>query len=473
MDTPATSRPRWTSQTRLRARLARSSEAVNRSSSMAAKTAIQHYPDLAGHFRSDGDSIVIPLLYQGTSTGAIYLNFAGRSTYGPEDREFLRSIGAQCGSALERSILIERTNVMAAEEQARAAELGTVLEAIGDGVLVGDAAGRVILANKAVERLLGTMPKNMGDLPERVDDAPSQPGAGNGYLARSPIRYRGWLEVVRFPVVAAATSSDVILIRDVTRLVEADMQRDAFLGVLSHELRTPVTSILVAVDLLRRGDGTARGRRLELLSDIDAESARLRNIVEDLLVLTRSERGALDVTGEPVLVHRLVRRCPGPGSRGVTGDRDRPRRRRRPAARWKPSRRTSSRSSETWYRTPSSTDWPEESRSKSRFGLVVKRSRRGSSTGASGLARARPIASSRSSTGTPRPYEARPAPASACTSAGYSPKRWAARRGLDRVREAAPNSASPCRFPARTSGRRGASSIEARSGVGSGSVRPL
>ncbi len=267
---------------------------------------IARYPSFAASFKSEADSIVIPLLYQGTATGALYLNFSGPSGYGPEDRDFLRSIGAQCGSALERAILIERTNVMAAEEQARAAELSTVLDAIGDGVLVGDSMGEVILTNAAAERLLGRTPRTLADLPPRADDAPGHAGAANRYLVRSPLHNRGWLEVVRFPVTATAASSDVVLIRDVTRLVEADLQRDAFLGVLSHELRTPVTSILVAVDLLRRGNGTAGGRRMELLADIDAESARLRNIVEDLLVLTRSERGALDVAGEPVLVHRLV-----------------------------------------------------------------------------------------------------------------------------------------------------------------------
>jgi signal transduction histidine kinase len=43
------------------------------------------------------------------------------------------------------------------------------------------------------------------------------------------------------------------------------------------------------------------------VADIDADATRLNRIVADLLVLTRSERGALDTSGEPVLVHRVVR----------------------------------------------------------------------------------------------------------------------------------------------------------------------
>jgi signal transduction histidine kinase len=250
--------------------------------------------------------MVLPLLYQDDATGAIYLNFDGRSGYGPEDSDYLRSIGAQCGSALARAILIENADTMAATEQARAAELGTVLEAIGDGLLVGGADGRVILANPAVGRLLGRVPARLADLPIRAEDASIESAGDGRFLARSPIRSRGWLEIARFPVVATGPSSDVVLIRDVTAAVEADLQRDAFLGVLSHELRTPITTIMGGVALLQRSGLAADEQSRGLLDDIDAESTRLHRIVEDLLVLTRSERGALDIRGEPVLLHRVV-----------------------------------------------------------------------------------------------------------------------------------------------------------------------
>ena len=264
------------------------------------------YPAVADQFAIDGDSMVLPLLYEGDATGAIYLNFEGRSGYGPDDRDYLRSIGVQCGSALARAILIERADAMVTTEQARAGELETVLEAIGDGLLVGNVDGRIILANPAVERLLGSVPAHLSDLPDRAEDALGEPGNETRFLARSPVQAKGWLEIARFPVVAKGRSSDVVLIRDVTAAVEADLQRDAFLGVLSHELRTPITTIMGGVALLQRLELTLDERSRGLLDDIDAESTRLHRIVEDLLVLTRSERGALDIRGEPVLLHRVV-----------------------------------------------------------------------------------------------------------------------------------------------------------------------
>lgn len=97
------------------------------------------------------------------------------------------------------------------------------------------------------------------------------------------------------------------------QLVEAERQanewREAFIAVLSHELRTPITTILGASAVLTRpGDPGQNERREELLDDIAGEAARLERIVSDLVVLSQSERGALELTGEPVGLQRIVAR---------------------------------------------------------------------------------------------------------------------------------------------------------------------
>jgi PAS domain S-box-containing protein len=85
--------------------------------------------------------------------------------------------------------------------------------------------------------------------------------------------------------------------------------RDAFIDVISHELRTPITTILGITQILARPgrteDATARGA---LLDDVRAESERLHRLVEDLLVLSRVERGALVVDAEPLEPRRLIER---------------------------------------------------------------------------------------------------------------------------------------------------------------------
>lgn len=93
---------------------------------------------------------------------------------------------------------------------------------------------------------------------------------------------------------------------DITSRIEADHARDAFLGVLSHELRTPITSIYAGAELLARRITDESTR--ELATGVADEANRLHRLVENLLVLSRVERGADLSRDDPVLLHHLARR---------------------------------------------------------------------------------------------------------------------------------------------------------------------
>lgn len=85
--------------------------------------------------------------------------------------------------------------------------------------------------------------------------------------------------------------------------------REAFIDVISHELRTPVTTILGATQILARSEQVRAATVHEtLLDDVQLEAERLHRLVEDLLVLTRAERGRLVVDAEPLAVERLLER---------------------------------------------------------------------------------------------------------------------------------------------------------------------
>ncbi len=85
--------------------------------------------------------------------------------------------------------------------------------------------------------------------------------------------------------------------------------REAFIDVISHELRTPITTILGLTQILARpGRADDAASRASLLEDVRAESERLHRLVEDLLVLSRAERGRLVVDAEPLQPRRLIER---------------------------------------------------------------------------------------------------------------------------------------------------------------------
>ena len=139
--------------------------------------------------------------------------------------------------------------------------------------------------------------------------------------------------------------------------------REAFIDVISHELRTPITTILGLTQILARpGRTDDAASRMALLEDVRAESERLHRLVEDLLVLSRVERGRLVVRG------RAPRSYAGSSSASS-------RRRRRscrrinvetgssPTCRSSPARRpTSSRSCATCWATRRSTRRPGHGR---------------------------------------------------------------------------------------------------------------
>jgi signal transduction histidine kinase len=89
----------------------------------------------------------------------------------------------------------------------------------------------------------------------------------------------------------------------------ANQLREAFIGVISHELRTPITTIYGLSKMLRqRGTNLDPHVMVSTIEDVEAEADRLQRLVEDLLVLSRSERGAVEIEGEPLGMARIMRR---------------------------------------------------------------------------------------------------------------------------------------------------------------------
>src|SRR5207249_2941180 len=99
--------------------------------------------------------------------------------------------------------------------------------------------------------------------------------------------------------------------------LQAAALRDAFIGVISHELRTPVTTIFgLARILRRRGTTLDPETRDQAIVDIEEEADRPTRLIEDLLILSRAEQGHVLVEAEPINLDRLI-------SRIATTERDR------------------------------------------------------------------------------------------------------------------------------------------------------
>ncbi len=312
-------------------------------------------------------SLTVPLIARGRSVGALNLMMSNSGRrFSPADVKLAADLGARAAAALDNSQLYGDLAARA-RQQAAAARLGQLALQEQDLEPVFDAIARELADVLEVEftEVLALEPDadrlrlvaGTGWRPGTVGSAAVEAGAGSqaGYtlMALEPVIVRNLPTELRFSppflltdhgvvsgmtvvvlgtpgpwgVLGAHSSTprvfspaDVDLLSSVANVLAGAVERRrrldaereahevgrAFIGVVSHELRTPLTSIYAGAKLLRRSDDPAE--REEMAADIEAEADRLYRLTEDLLVLTRLERGDLEVGQEPVLLSRLLER---------------------------------------------------------------------------------------------------------------------------------------------------------------------
>lgn len=256
---------------------------------------------------------------------AVFLAPAGPAVDDPADqwRVFLFVVTGLVGGALieslhrarwrfQRALAAQRTARRA--ERAARADLESIVAAIGDGIIVCDAEGAIRLMNDAATRILGRTLADVSELVAALMTADEEPVTEEMIRAREPLkgefRLQGQptqLELSSFPIADPdERTGAVILLRDITAARRRDLLREAFLSLLSHELRTPITAIYGGASLLSRTDGSLDADvRSGILKDVVDESVRLERLVEDLLVLARIDEG-VEVGHEPALLQHLV-----------------------------------------------------------------------------------------------------------------------------------------------------------------------
>jgi two-component system phosphate regulon sensor histidine kinase PhoR len=192
------------------------------------------------------------------------------------------------------------------EERDRA---GQILDALDDGVLLLDGAGRLLVANPAarswfglpdnlrpglpVQRVLGV--PQVSELAEKAAEA-GAPVVGNLTVVFPEPRT---LALRAFPLAdRGPTGRIVVTMTDITQRRRLEVLRRDFVANASHELKTPVAAVRALAETLLTAlpEDPEAGRRFAVR--IGREAERLDVLARDLLDLSRVERGTLYV--EPV-----------------------------------------------------------------------------------------------------------------------------------------------------------------------------
>jgi signal transduction histidine kinase len=180
-----------------------------------------------------------------------------------------------------------------AELRREKADTATVVSAMTEGVIAADARGRITTANVAARRLLGyadeTPMPSLGEL-FRSPEAHELVRAALEGSAAGTHEIRLDERTIELATHVLPDGGAVLVLRDLTEIRSLEMVRRDFVANVSHELKTPLTSIAGYTETLlaERGDADTTQRFLEVIL---SNAQRMQRLVDDLLDLSRVESG--------------------------------------------------------------------------------------------------------------------------------------------------------------------------------------
>jgi two-component system, OmpR family, phosphate regulon sensor histidine kinase PhoR len=215
--------------------------------------------------------------------------------------------------ALEKQLLERRTHELQ-EEQAQnlynlaleQSRMHTMVNCMADGVLVTNKDLEVVLCNHTFSQLCGLdAPAPLpGPLTAYFDDASlheairtllsgaqSEPGL---CLTREITRGRSHLRVITAPFFGPDQEllGTVTVLHDVTSFKELDQLKSDFVNLVSHELRSPLSSIIMQLKVILEGlAGELTDKQREMLNRSHDKMQGLLDLINDLLDLAKIESG--------------------------------------------------------------------------------------------------------------------------------------------------------------------------------------
>lgn len=215
------------------------------------------------------------------------------------------------------------------EDRRRAAEMSAVLDSMAEGVIVTDGDGRVLRVNRAAASLLDVSPEEierfvrergaipsdrfttMDGRPVVLEDTPAY-RARRGEVVRGIIYRARRREPDALPTLISVSAAPivnpsgqrlgaVVTATDVTRIHELQEEREDLLRAVSHDVRTPLQSVLLRASVLSK-HACADSEEVQTASRSILDNVRRMNVaIEEVLEMARLSSGELKPKREPVV----------------------------------------------------------------------------------------------------------------------------------------------------------------------------
>jgi GAF domain-containing protein/anti-sigma regulatory factor (Ser/Thr protein kinase) len=242
--------------------------------------------------------------------GGLVLRFAAPHALPEAETRLLSAYADQLAMALDNAVLFE-------EAENQRTQLEQVFASTSDGFLVLDLTRHVVALNQQGGVLLGVPPREVigrpfSGLVARLDrtmdweagggtalataiERGGEPAAGDLTMRRPERRTLHWLTTPTRDLLGAPVGVTVTL-RDVTREREIDSMKTEFVSTVSHELKTPLSSIKGSLNLLLSDGGLVLDETQRHLLDISLKNTdRLIRLINNILDISKIEAGRIQL----------------------------------------------------------------------------------------------------------------------------------------------------------------------------------
>lgn len=254
--------------------------------------------------------LAVPLISKDKVIGLMALDHTRPGqTFTDEQVNLATTISSQVSIAVENARLYEQV----VDEKDRTQ---TILEQAFAGIMVVDADLRVVIANPGAQAITGYGPdeilgKRWPDLfgPELCSDGSALQRALSSGQQVAPeeailLGKRGPRDVLLG--ITSLRDGLLLSLADITQLKDVDRLKSNIVANVSHELRAPLASIKAYTELLLDDLSDGYGSARRFLSVIDRESDRLAALINDLLDISRLERGRFELHKSPLVVDEVI-----------------------------------------------------------------------------------------------------------------------------------------------------------------------
>lgn len=255
----------------------------------------------------------IPLVIDERVVGVLTVADTKDGLYKEEEMTILYKIIQQASKAVTSLQSVVKT------EQAK---VNAMVESMEDGVVMTDADYRILVINPAAKRVIGQEKKteitifdfidNLGgkmDIRGRLEESVKL--KKTFVSERFGIREKFYQSFV-FPVqtVSALNESEVlggvVIFHDVTREVELERVRDDFTSMIVHELRTPLSGIQKASELLKMPVRKPAAASKQYVDIIYQNSSSMLDLVNDILDAAKLQAGKFEINREPSDIAEVI-----------------------------------------------------------------------------------------------------------------------------------------------------------------------